>query len=163
MATEKYIPDRQKLRERLEEHRARGEAVVLTNGAFDILHVGHIRCLVGARAEGDVLVVAVNSDRSIKAYKNPALPVNPQEERVEVLAALEVVDYITVFDEPRAHSLLHDLRPDVHAKGTDYTEQNLPERNAVIAYGGRIAIVGDPKDHSTTDLITRIAEIARIR
>ncbi len=159
----KFIPDLDELRARLDEHRGRGETIVFTNGAFDLLHVGHIRCLVAARAEGDVLVVAVNSDDSIKAYKDAALPVNPEMERVEVLAAFEAVDYITLFSDPRAHGILTALKPDVHAKGTDYSSDNLPERDAVLAYGGRIAIVGDPKDHSTTDLIARVSEVASKR
>lgn len=162
-AETKFIPDGDELSRRLDEHRARKETIVLTNGAFDLLHVGHIRCLQAAKEQGDVLVVAVNSDRSVKAYKDPVLPVNPQEERIEVLSALEVVDYITLLDEPRAHDLLLRLRPDVHAKGTDYTEENLPERDAVLSYGGRVAIVGDPKDHSTTELIRRISRITRER
>lgn len=159
----KFIRDLDELKSRLEEHRARKEVIVFTNGAFDLLHVGHIRCLRAARELGDVLVVAVNSDRSIRAYKDPSLPVNPQEERIEVLSALEGVDYITLFDEPRAHRLLLALRPDIHAKGTDYTEKTLPEREAVESYGGRVAIVGDPKDHSTTDLIQRVHRIGRKR
>ena len=137
--------------------------IVFSNGAFDLLHVGHVRCLEAAKAEGDVLVVAVNSDRSIREYKDPNLPVNPEGERVEVLSALTAVDYVIVFDEPRAAEILDALRPDVVAKGTDYTTDNLPERDAIRAYGGRIAIVGDPKDHSTTDLIQRVAGIARAR
>ena len=159
----KFIEDLDLLRQRLDEHRSRKEVIVLTNGAFDVLHVGHLRCLRAAKALGDVLVVAVNSDRSIQAYKDPALPVNPQGERLEVLSALEMVDYLTVFDEPRAHSLLQALRPDIHAKGTDYTEETLPEKDAVLSYGGRVAIVGDPKDHSTTELIRRIGRIVQER
>ena len=159
----KFYRDIEELRRLLKEHRSRGEVIVLTNGAFDILHVGHIRCLQAAKKEGDVLVVAVNSDKSIRAYKDPRLPVNPEMERVEVVSALSMVDYVTIFEEPRAHKLLDALKPDVHAKGTDYDEESLPERDAVLSYGGRIAIVGDPKDHSTTETIQRIADIFRPR
>ncbi len=149
------------MRKLIDEHRSRKEVVVLSNGAFDLLHVGHIRCLKAAKDLGDVLVIALNSDRSIREYKGSNLPVNPQNERIEIVSALEMVDYVTIFDEPSADKLLLALRPDIHAKGTDYTEETLPERDTVLSYGGRVAIVGDPKDHSTTDLIQRVARIAR--
>ncbi|MCZ6692249.1 MAG: adenylyltransferase/cytidyltransferase family protein [Planctomycetota bacterium] len=161
MTSEKFVPDLERMRKLLDEHRSRKELVVLSNGAFDLLHVGHIRCLKAAKELGDVLVIALNSDRSIREYKDSSLPVNPQKERVEIVSALEMVDYVTIFDEPSADKLLLALRPDIHAKGTDYTEETLPERDTVLSYGGRVAIVGDPKDHSTTDLIQRVARIAR--
>ena len=149
------------MRKLIDEHRSRKEVIVLSNGAFDLLHVGHIRCLRAAKELGDVLVVAINSDRSIREYKDSSLPVHPQRERIEIVSALEMVDYVTVFDEPSADKLLLALQPDIHAKGTDYTEETLPERDTVVSYGGRVAIVGDPKDHSTTDLIQRVGRIAR--
>jgi rfaE bifunctional protein nucleotidyltransferase chain/domain len=138
------------------EWRARGQAVVLANGVFDLLHVGHVRYLEGARALGDRLVVAVNSDASTRAYKGPGRPVVPEGERAELLAALACTDLVLVFDEPDVRGIIRALRPDVHAKGTDYTPQSIPERAEVEAYGGRVAVTGDPKDHSTTALLSRL-------
>jgi rfaE bifunctional protein nucleotidyltransferase chain/domain len=137
--------------------KSQGKRIVLTNGCFDLLHVGHIRCLRGARGQGDVLIVAVNSDESMKKLKRTGRPIMPEEERIEILEALECVDYITLFSEDRMDRLLLILKPHVHAKGTDYTEATVPERDTVLSYGGRIAIVGDAKSHSTTDLIRTIA------
>ncbi len=136
--------------------RAAGATVVLANGVFDLLHVGHLRYLQAARALGDRLVVAVNSDASTRAYKGPGRPVIPEDERAELVAGLEHVDHVLVFDEPNVERILGRLRPDVHAKGTDYTEASVPERAVVEAYGGRVAICGDPKDHSTTELIGKL-------
>jgi len=121
--------------------------------------VGHIRCLRGAKAQGDVLIVAINSDESMKKLKRIGRPIMPEEERIEILEALEYVDYITLFTEDRVDRLLLMLKPHVHAKGTDYTEETVPERETVLSYGGRIAVVGDPKSHSTTELIRAIARL----
>jgi rfaE bifunctional protein nucleotidyltransferase chain/domain len=131
---------------------SRGKRVVVTNGCFDLLHVGHVRCLQGAKAEGDVLIVAVNSDASFKACKQGREPITCEEERLEILSALGAVDYVTCFSEPSADKLLLRLKPDVHAKGTDYTEDTVPERETVLSYGGKIAIVGDPKTHSSSKI-----------
>jgi len=133
--------------------RAAGEKIILTNGCFDLLHVGHVRYLRAAKELGGRLIVAVNSDASTRALKGEGRPRVPGEERAELLAALSDVDAVTIFDAPDVTGLIRLLRPDIHAKGTDYTEQNVPERDVVIACGGRVAIVGDPKDHSTTDLL----------
>src|SRR5690348_11695214 len=143
---------------RLAEHKNRGERIVLANGCFDLLHVGHIRYLEGARREGDVLVVGVNSDASERALKGGGRPILPQQARAELVAALNVVDYVLIFDEPDVAALLTALRPDVHAKGTDYTVRTVPERELAARLGVRVAIVGDPKRHSTRDLLTRVRE-----
>jgi D-glycero-beta-D-manno-heptose 1-phosphate adenylyltransferase len=139
-----------------EETRGRGGTVVLANGCFDLLHVGHVRYLRGARAEGDLLVVAVNSDASVRVLKGPPRPLMPEGERAEIVAAFACVDYVLIFDEPTVESVLRSLRPDVHAKGTDYTLETVPERDIVKTYGGRVAIVGDPKDHSSSDYLRRL-------
>ena len=146
------------LRQRLEEHRRRGERIVLANGCFDLLHVGHIRYLEGARREGDVLVVGINSDASERALKGDGRPILPAPARAELVAALAAVNYVVIFDEPNVEGLLAGLRPDVHAKGTDYTAETVPERELAVRLGVRIAIVGDPKRHSTRDLLTRLRE-----
>lgn len=132
--------------------RASGKSLALANGVFDLLHVGHVRYLEGARALADVLVVAVNSDRSTRAYKGPDRPLVPEAERAELVAALACTDLVVVFDEPDVRQVIRALRPEVHVKGTDYTVHSVPERAEVEAYGGRVAIAGDPKDHSTTAL-----------
>lgn len=129
---------------------------MFANGAFDLLHAGHVRYLAAAKAQGDWLAVGVNSDRSVRAAKGPLRPIVPEGERAEIVAAIGCVDAVVIFDEDSPSALLAELRPDVHAKGTDYTSDNVPERNVVAAYGGRTAIVGDPKDHATSDLIDRI-------
>jgi rfaE bifunctional protein nucleotidyltransferase chain/domain len=136
--------------------RARGARVVLANGCFDVLHVGHVRYLRGARELGDLLVVAVHGDEAVRALKGEGRPVMPADERAEIIAALEGVDFVTVFHELTVEPVLRALRPDVHAKGTDYTPETVPERAVVAEYGGRVAIVGDPKDHSTTELLGRM-------
>jgi rfaE bifunctional protein nucleotidyltransferase chain/domain len=145
---------------RLEElaESLRGKKVVLANGCFDILHVGHLRYLKGARALGDVLVVAINSDRSVRAIKDPGRPILDEDERVALVSALECVNYVVLFDEPDVTSVLKTLRPAIHAKGTDYTEETVPEREIVRANGGDVRITGDAKDHSTRDIIRRILE-----
>ncbi len=137
--------------------RAAGRTIALANGCFDLLHVGHVRYLQGAAAEADRLIVAVNDDRSVAALKGPGRPVLPAADRAELIAALAGVDYVVVFSDPNVERLLNLLRPDVHCKGTDYTVDSVPERAVVQAYGGRTAIVGDPKDHATRELLARIA------
>ncbi len=138
--------------------RDQGVTVVLANGAFDLLHVGHVRYLAAARAHGDRLVVAVNSDLSVRAAKGPLRPVVPESERVELLSHLAVVDRLCLFDDLTVAPVLTALAPAVHAKGTDYTVDSVPERAVVAAYGGRTVICGDPKDHATTDAIAVILE-----
>ncbi len=138
--------------------RVEGKRLVLANGCFDLLHVGHVRYLRDARALGDVLVVGVNSDRSVARLKGPGRPIMTVAERAELVAALEPVDAVVIFDDDTAERLVSALRPDVHAKGTDYTAESVPERSAVLAAGGRVAIAGDPKTHATRDLIRVILE-----
>ena len=135
--------------------RANGQRIVMANGCFDILHVGHIRYLRGARELGDLLVVGVNSDAQVAIQKGAGRPIVPALERAELIAALESVSYVTIFDEPTVEELLLALKPDVHAKGTDYTVDTVPEREVVRSYGGTVAIVGDPKDHSTSEILTQ--------
>ena len=140
--------------------RAAGRTVALANGCFDVLHVGHVRYLAGAAAQADRLVVAVNDDQSVAALKGPGRPILTAADRAEIVAAIDGVDYVVTFSEPDVNRLLQLLRPDVHCKGTDYTVDTVPERQTVVAYGGRIAIVGDPKDHSTRDLISRVRSLS---
>jgi rfaE bifunctional protein nucleotidyltransferase chain/domain len=147
---------REELVRRINADRRNGSRVVLANGCFDVLHVGHVRYLAGARELGDVLVVGVNSDAQVARLKGPDRPILPAAERAEIVAALESVTYVTVFDEPTVEELLLALKPDVHAKGTDYTENSVPERDVVRSYGGRVAIVGDPKDHSTSAILAKL-------
>lgn len=137
------------------DDRRAGRTVAFANGCFDLLHVGHVRYLLAAAREADRLIVAVNADEAA-ATKGPGRPILPAAERAELVAALRGVDYVVVFPEPTVDPLLALLKPDVHCKGTDYTIETVPERATVRAYGGRIAIVGDPKDHSTRDLLSRI-------
>jgi rfaE bifunctional protein nucleotidyltransferase chain/domain len=138
------------------EARRAGRTMALANGCFDLLHVGHVRYLEGAAQEADLLVVAVNDDESVRRLKGEGRPILPAAHRAEIVAALRVVDYVLIFPEPTVAPLLEALRPDVHCKGTDYTVDTVPERDTVHAYGGRIAIVGDPKGHSTRELLARI-------
>jgi rfaE bifunctional protein nucleotidyltransferase chain/domain len=138
--------------------RAEGKRIVFANGCFDLLHVGHVRYLEAARALGDVLVVGLNADAAVSRLKGPGRPLVPAAERAELIAALGAVDAVVVFDEDRADALVARLRPDVHAKGTDYREEDVPERQAVRAAGGRVAIAGDPKAHATRDLIQTILD-----
>ena len=138
--------------------RAEGKRIVLANGCFDLLHVGHVRYLQAARALGDVLVVALNSDASVRRLKGQGRPVLGEAERAEILAALAPVDAVVIFDEDTVDDLVGRLRPDVQAKGTDYTEDTVPERQSVLRAGGRVAIAGDPKSHSTRDLIATILQ-----
>jgi rfaE bifunctional protein nucleotidyltransferase chain/domain len=136
--------------------RRSGRRIVFANGAFDLLHVGHIRYLQAARREGDFLVVGVNSDASVRLSKGDSRPIVPEGERAEIVAALRCVDAVVIFPEATPSELIREIRPDVHAKGTDYTVQSVPERDVVEAVGGQVRIVGDPKDHATTDLISRV-------
>ncbi len=135
---------------------AAGKTVALANGVFDLFHVGHLRYLQGARAEADVLVVAVNSDRSTRENKGPGRPVVPEVERAEIVAGLACVDHVVVFDSRDVIPVIRALRPDVQVKGTDYTPDSIPEASEVRAYGGRVAVAGDPKEHSTTELLGRL-------
>jgi len=149
------ILDRDELLARITTEKANGSRIVLANGCFDILHAGHVRYLQGARALGDVLVVAVNSDQQVLRLKGPGRPILPERDRAELVASLQAVDLVTIFAEPTVTELLLAIKPDVHAKGTDYTEETVPERDVVRSYGGRVAIVGDPKDHSTSEILKR--------
>jgi D-glycero-beta-D-manno-heptose 1-phosphate adenylyltransferase len=153
---ESKIVSRNQLRAILADCKLRGQRIVLANGCFDTLHVGHIRYLEGARREGDILVVGVNADSSVCALKGPGRPILDEQARAQLVAALRAVDYVVLFDEPSVEALLETLRPDVHAKGTDYTAETVPERATAGRLGIRIAIVGDPKDHSTRGLLASI-------
>ncbi|RLE25210.1 MAG: D-glycero-beta-D-manno-heptose 1-phosphate adenylyltransferase [Acidobacteria bacterium] len=135
-----------------------GLTIALVNGAFDLLHVGHLRYLTDASRQGDCLIAAVNTDHSVRSSKGPSRPIIPQAERVEILANLAMIDAIVLFDTPTVAPILEILKPDVHAKGTDYTVSTVPEREVVESYGGRTVICGDPKDHATTDLLGTILE-----
>ena len=154
------ILTRDELKQRVAEWRRAGERVVMANGCFDVLHVGHVRYLQAAKQLGGRLVVAVNSDDSVRGLKGEGRPVMPDRERAEILAALEPVDAVVIFAERDVRALLNEIRPDVQAKGTDYTVESVPERDVVTAYGGRVAIVGDPKDHSATEIIRQIGGTA---
>ena len=143
-------------RDRLLDDRSQGRIVAFANGIFDLLHVGHVRYLQGARAEADRLIVAVNSDVSARKLKGEGRPILDQSARAELVGALRCVDYVVIFDDPTVDRLLNLLKPDVHCKGTDYTVETVPERETVLAYGGRVAIVGDPKDHSTREMLARL-------
>jgi len=157
-ATSKIVA-RDVLRVKLAEHKRHGQRIVFANGCFDTLHVGHIRYLEGARLEGDVLVVGVNADSSVCNLKGPGRPVLNENARAQLVAALRCVDYVVLFTEPKVESLLEDLRPDVHAKGTDYTLETVPERAIASRLGIRVAIVGDPKHHSTRELLDSIRKV----
>jgi rfaE bifunctional protein nucleotidyltransferase chain/domain len=149
---------RDELRERVEEWRRSGERIILANGNFDLLHVGHVRYLRGAKVLGGKLVVAINSDASVRALKGEGRPVMPVHERAEIVAALADVDAVVIFPELDVRSIIREIHPDIQAKGTDYTADSVPERDTVEEYGGRVAIVGDPKDHSTSEILrTRLS------
>ena len=156
MTTSKVV-SRDELVRRVAQERAAGRTIAFANGCFDLLHVGHVRYLESARREADVLVVAINDDHSVSTLKGEGRPILSAADRAELVAALRCVDYVVVFAEPTVGPLLTTLEPDVHCKGTDYTVDSVPERNIVVSYGGRTAIVGDPKDHSTRDLLARIS------
>jgi rfaE bifunctional protein nucleotidyltransferase chain/domain len=147
------ILSRQQLREQVAEWRRAGDSITLANGGFDLLHVGHVRYLRAAKKLGGRLIVAVNSDASVRTLKGEGRPLVPEAERAEILAALADVDAVVIFSEPDVRALIREVRPNVHAKGTDYTAETVPERDEVLAGGGRVEIVGDPKDHSTTEMI----------
>jgi rfaE bifunctional protein nucleotidyltransferase chain/domain len=151
------VVTREQLLERAAKARRAGRSIAFANGCFDLLHVGHVRYLEAAAQEADLLVVGVNDDEIVRTLKGPGRPILSAPDRAELIAALRCVDYVVVFPEPTVGPLLQELRPDVHCKGTDYTVETVPEREIVKAYGGRTAIVGDPKDHSTRDLLARIA------
>jgi D-glycero-beta-D-manno-heptose 1-phosphate adenylyltransferase len=157
MKTQKLVLSQNELVKVLAAHRANNEKIVLANGCFDLLHVGHTRYLSGAKAEGDILVVAINSDDSVRKLKGEGRPTVPELERAELVAALESVDYVIIFDEPNVEPLLEALRPNIHAKGTDYTAETVPERAVADRLGIRVAIVGDAKNHSTRDLLAHLA------
>ncbi len=147
------VLNREALRQRAAEWRRTGERIILANGGFDLLHVGHVRYLRGAKALGGKLVVAINSDESVRALKGEGRPIMPADERAEIVAALADVDAVVIFPELDVRAIIREIRPDIHAKGTDYTADSVPERDAVAEYGGRVEIVGDPKDHSTSGII----------
>jgi D-glycero-beta-D-manno-heptose 1-phosphate adenylyltransferase len=157
----KIVP-RERLRELFVEHRRRQEIIVLANGCFDTLHVGHIRYLEGARREGDILAVAVNSDSSVCALKGAGRPILPETARAALVGALRAVDYVVLFNEPNVEALLEDLHPNVHAKGTDYTADSVPERATSARLGIRVAIVGDPKDHSTREFLDSVRKAPHV-
>jgi rfaE bifunctional protein nucleotidyltransferase chain/domain len=152
-AHEQKILTRDELRRRVEEWRRAGERVTLANGNFDLLHVGHVRYLSAAKALGGKLVVAINTDSSVRALKGDGRPVMPENERAEIVSALADVDAVVVFSEPDVRAIIREIHPDIQAKGTDYTADSVPERDTLGEYGGRVAIVGDPKDHSTSEII----------
>lgn len=157
--SDKKILTRDELKRRAQAWRSRGEKITLANGCFDLLHVGHVRYLHAAKQLGGRLVVAINSDESVRALKGDGRPLMPAEERAEILAALSDIDAVVIFSEPDVRALVREIRPDIQAKGTDYTADNVPERNTVIECGGRVEIVGDPKDHSATEIIrTRLEQ-----
>ena len=149
------ILERQALVARVNAEKEKGRGVVLANGCFDLLHAGHVRYLQGARSLGDLLVVGINSDDQVARLKGEGRPILPERDRAEIVASIEVVDLVTIFSEPTVTELLLAIRPNIHAKGTDYTEETVPERDVVRSFGGRVRIVGDPKDHSTSELIRR--------
>ena len=152
MRVEKIL-GRPEVRQRVEQWRHAGERIILANGNFDLLHVGHVRYLRGAKELGGKLVVAVNSDESVRELKGDRRPVMPAEERAEIVAALADVDAVVIFSELDVRALIREIRPDIQAKGTDYTMDSVPERDAVAEYGGRVAIVGEPKNHFTSEII----------
>src|SRR5436190_5330563 len=157
MRTSRKVVSRDELVRRVADERAAGRTIAFANGCFDLLHVGHVRYLESAAGEADVLVVAINDDHSVRRLKGEGRPILSAADRAELVAALRCVDYVVIFAEPTVGPLLTALKPDVHCKGTDYTVDSVPERDIVVSYGGRTAIVGDPKDHSTRDLLARIS------
>jgi D-glycero-beta-D-manno-heptose 1-phosphate adenylyltransferase len=156
------IVERKWLRGKLAEDKQRGQRIVFANGCFDALHVGHVRYLEGARREGDILVVGVNADSGVRALKGPGRPILDEKARARLVAALRAVDYVVLFDEPSVESLLEELRPDVHAKGTDYTLETVPERATAARLAIQVAIVGDPKDHSTRELLESVRKVPHV-
>jgi rfaE bifunctional protein nucleotidyltransferase chain/domain len=154
--TKAQILDHEGLLAAVARERESGRTIAFANGVFDLLHVGHIRYLLGAAETADVLVVAVNGDESVRLLKGEGRPLANEAERAELIASLRCVDYVTVFQELRVENLLRAIRPDVHCKGTDYTAESVPEAQIVAGYGGRVAIVGDPKDHSTSEILSKL-------
>jgi D-glycero-beta-D-manno-heptose 1-phosphate adenylyltransferase len=154
-----WIHDIETLKSIVEEERRKGKRIIFGNGCFDLLHVGHVRYLEAAKTLGDILIVGVNDDESLISLGKRATVITPVEERAEILAALTAVDYVIAFSEPTVERLLKDLKPDIHAKGTDYTAETIPEREIVRSYGGDVAIVGDPKNHSTRDIIALVRRL----
>ncbi len=150
------LQDIEKLGEKLKKE---GKKIVLANGAFDLFHVGHLRYLSAAKEEGDVLFVAVNSDDSVRRLKGEGRPIFPQEERVEIISSLPFVDYVFIFEDDTVENVIRLLKPDIHAKGTDYTPETVPEAGIVREYGGEVRIVGDPKNHSTTSILEKLKEL----
>jgi rfaE bifunctional protein nucleotidyltransferase chain/domain len=150
------ILDREQLKHQVATWRAAGEQIILTNGCFDLLHVGHVRYVHAAKRLGGRLILAINSNDSVRKLKGEGRPLMPAEERAEILSALSDVDAVVIFSEPDVRALIRDIRPDIHAKGTDYTAESVPERDTVIECGGRVAIVGDPKHHSATKFIAKM-------
>jgi rfaE bifunctional protein nucleotidyltransferase chain/domain len=151
--------DRLRLTARVAIERQRKRKIVLANGCFDFFHVGHIRYLAGAKSLGDCLIVGINSDEQVRRLKGENRPFMPERERAEIVSAFKFVDYVTIFPEPTVEELIRAIRPDFHAKGTDYTTENVPEREIVVKCGGQVAIVGDPKNHSSTNLIEKFSGI----
>ena len=152
------ILSRADLISQVDAERSAGARIILTNGCFDLIHAGHVRYLAGAKELGGYLVVGINSDRQVRRLKGDGRPYIKEAERAEIVASFRFVDAVTIFDEPTVTELIEAIRPDIHAKGTDYTTDTVPERETVLAYGGQIAIVGDPKHHSSTELIKMICE-----
>lgn len=157
MAIKRVLTRIDLVREVAEAKAVGGKRIVFANGCFDILHAGHVRYLEAAKALGDILIVAVNSDEQARRLKGKGRPLLPQGERAEIVSALNAVDLVTIFDEPTVTELLLALEPDIHAKGTDYSEETVPERDVVRSFGGRVAIVGDPKDHSSSEIIEKVS------
>ena len=152
------ILTREQLKRRVEKWRKSGEKVTLANGCFDVLHVGHVRYLHAAKELGGKLIVAVNSDDSVRVLKGDGRPHMPENERAEILAALVDVDAVVVFSEPDVRALMREIHPDIQAKGTDYTTESVPERDVIMDLGGRVEIVGDPKDHSATEILRQMEQ-----
>lgn len=152
------VLDRNRLIARVSIERRNGAKIVLANGCFDLFHVGHIRYLAGAKNLADILIVGINSDEQVRKLKGEKRPFMPENERAEIISSLKFVDYVTIFPEPTVTELIRAIKPDFHAKGTDYTTDSVPERAIVKEYGGRVAIVGDPKDHSSTELIEKVSK-----
>lgn len=152
------ILTREQLKRRVEKWRRSGEKITLANGCFDVLHVGHVRYLRAAKELGGKLIVAVNSDDSVRTLKGDGRPHMPENERAEILAALADVDAVVVFTEPDVRALIREIHPDIQAKGTDYTAESVPERDVVAEFGGRVTIVGDPKDHSATEILRQMEQ-----
>jgi len=161
MVETKVLLDRHELLSVINTHKGKGQKIVLTNGCFDLIHVGHMRCLKGAKEEGDILIVGVNSDASMRALGKQGRPLMPENERLEILSAIIYIDYLTLFSEPTVDNLLQWIRPHVFAKGTDYTEENIPERKTALSINARIAIVGDPKNHSSTAYLKKIQGLSQ--